>query len=126
MMEIWTLVLITLLFSVHGLIAITASIAFFRDTTLPVANKAGGLFLTWVVPFFPGLLFLKAISDYGPQFVPEFARSGVLYKIVFSSVVPPNKLNLDAPDSSDGRYSQGSDFGDVGFESSGQDSGVDD
>ena len=85
---------------IHSFIAIAASIAILRDSSLDFIQVIGKLLICWLLIFVGPLIILKLISEYSPETLPKVAKSGPLAYLLFAPLNPD--FHNDKPPSIDG------------------------
>ena len=100
-MDTWALIIVGMISLVHSIVALIATIAISRDSTLDSIQVIGKLLMCWLLIFVGPLIILKLISEYSPEILPKVARSGPLAYFLFARLNPdfhehrPESVNGD-------------------------------
>ena len=112
-MEYWILGFVATLISLYGVIALTATIVVFRDSSLAPTQRVGKLAIAWLLPYIGGLLVLYLINEYATEIIPGYVLKGPIHYLLFAPVKPPPHGQI--PMGVDDGYIRKNDASDTGF-----------
>lgn len=87
-MDTGPLAVIGIIVFIHSFLALTASVAVFRDNSLDYVQLIGKLLVCWLFIFIGPLTILKLISEYSPEILPKIATTGPLAYLLFAKLNP--------------------------------------